>query len=180
MVRVWDGLQRGLHWLLAASVIAAWVSGHWAEQWFDEIHHMAGYLAGGIVLLRLGWGGIGSRYARLSQFMRGPHATDAYARQVIAGTEPRYIGHNPLGAWMVLALLAVVAALSLSGMLYIGDWLWGYAWLSDLHAALAWLILLLVLLHIAGVVFTSRRHRENLVTAMFTGRKRAAEGDDIE
>lgn len=178
-VRIWDRLQRGLHWLLVAAVVTAWTSGHWSTRFFDEIHHNAGYVVLGVVVLRLLWGFVGSRHARFTDFLRGPRVTWAYARDLRAGRERRYLGHNPLGAWMVLALLSVAAALVVTGMLYISDWLWGYEWLEQLHAALAWLLLALVAGHLAGVVFTSWRHRENLVVAMFSGRKRAAEGDDI-
>ncbi|CAN5273745.1 cytochrome b/b6 domain-containing protein [soil metagenome] len=178
-MRVWDALVRSLHWLLAAAVLIAWASGHWPGPWFDEIHHTAGYVAAGVVLIRLFWGFCGGRFARFSQFVRSPRATWRYAGQLCTAREPRYIGHNPLGGWMVLALLATVAAVSLTGILYTTDWLWGYEWLSDLHAALAWLIFALVIGHWAGVALTSWRHRENLVVAMLTGRKRAAEHADI-
>ena len=178
-MRVWDALVRSLHGLLAASVLIAWASGHWSTRWFDEIHDTAGYVAAGVVLLRLLWGFCGSRYARFTQFVRNPSATLAYAQQVRDAREPRYIGHNPLGGWMVLALLATAAAASLTGFLYTTDWLWGYAWLSDLHAALAWLMAALIVGHWAGVALTSWRHRENLAAAMFTGHKRAAERGDI-
>ena len=178
-MRVWDALVRSLHGLLAASVLIAWASGHWSARWFDEIHYTAGYVAAGVVLIRVLWGFSASRYARFAQFVRSPRATLLYARQVCAAREPRYIGHNPLGGWMVLALLATTAALSLTGFLYTTDWLWGFAWLSDLHAALAWLLAALIIGHWAGVALTSWRHRENLAAAMFTGRKRPAERSDI-
>jgi cytochrome b len=178
-LRVWDRLVRSLHWLLAASVLIAWASGHWLSRWFDEVHHGAGYVAGAVVLLRVGWGLVGSGHARFAQFLRGPRAVLAYARQLRAAREPRYLGHNPLGAWMVLALLIAVAGLTITGILYTSDWLWGYEWLEQLHAALAWLLMGLVLAHWIGVAFTSWRHRENLVAAMFSGRKRAAGPDDI-
>ena len=178
MIRVWDLLVRSLHGLLAAGVLIAWCSGHGLSRWFNEVHHTAGYLAGAVVAVRIVWGFAGTPYARFRQFVRSPRETWSYARQLGAGTEPRYIGHNPLGGWMVLALLATVACASLSGFLYVTEWLWGYAWLSALHAALAWLALCLVLCHIGGVVFTSIRHRENLVAAMFGGRKRAAAPND--
>lgn len=178
-MRVWDVLVRSLHGLLAVSVLIAWASGHGPDRWFDEIHHTAGYLAAGVVLVRLAWGFSASRYARFAQFVRSPRATLLYAQQVRAACEPRYIGHNPLGGWMVLALLATTAASSLSGYLYTTDWLWGYEWLSDLHAALAWLLAALIVGHWAGVALTSWRHRENLAAAMFTGHKRAAERGDI-
>ena len=81
---------------------------------------------------------------------------------------------------MVLALLTTVASASLTGFLYTTDALWGYAWLSTLHAALSWLALGLVIVHLGGVVFTSIRHRENLVAAMVSGRKRVAAQDDVD
>lgn len=182
MTLVWDALLRSLHWLLAAAVITAWTSGHFPAltgPWFDEVHHIAGYVAGTVVLVRVLWGFVGAGHARFAQFVRSPRAVLAYARQLRSAREPRYLGHNPLGAWMVLALLAAVFAASLTGLLYISDWLWGYEWLFDLHLALAWLLMVLVLGHWIGVVFTSWRHRENLVAAMFSGRKRAAGRGDI-
>ncbi|MCE4555506.1 cytochrome b/b6 domain-containing protein [Roseateles cellulosilyticus] len=178
-VRVWDGLVRTLHWTLAAAVATAWISGHWPPSHFDDWHHTAGYVAGAAVLLRLGWGWAGRGHARLASFVRRPRDVLAYARALRAGHEPRYIGHNPLGGWMVLALWATAFALALTGWLYTTDWLWGYEWLSDLHAWLAWGLLVLVAGHLGGVVVTSWRHRENLVGAMFSGAKRAPEGNDI-
>jgi cytochrome b len=136
-------------------------------------------VAGAAVALRLIWGVAGSRYARLAQFVRGPRTVLAYARAMRNGSEPRYLGHNPLGGWMVLLLWGAAAALFLSGWLYTTDWLWGYEWLSDLHAWLAWGIATLVVGHLGGVAVTSWRHRENLVGAMFSGRKRAPGADDI-
>jgi cytochrome b len=182
-IRVWDALVRVLHWTLAGAVATCWITGHWPPGHFDDWHHTAGYVAGAAVVLRLVWGfvgGPGSRYARLSQFVRRPRDVLAYARTMRAGSEPRYIGHNPLGGWMVLALWSVAAALSLTGWLYTTDWLWGYEWLSDLHAWLAWGIAALVAGHLCGVVVTSWRHRENLVGAMFSGKKRAPEATDID
>ncbi|MBW8843677.1 MAG: cytochrome b/b6 domain-containing protein [Burkholderiales bacterium] len=178
-IHVWDALVRVLHWTLAAAVTTAWVSGRWPPHDFDAVHHTAGYVAGAAVLLRLAWGFTGARYARLAQFVRGPRTVLAYARAMGSGHEPRYVGHNPLGGWMVLLLWSSAFALALTGWLYTTDWLWGYEWLSDLHAALAWLIATLVIGHLGGVVVASWRHRENLVGAMFSGRKRAPEGDDI-
>lgn len=178
-LRVWDLPVRVLHWTLAAAVATSWISGHWPPRHFDAWHHTAGYVAGAAVMLRLVWGLGGCRYARLTQFVRGPRAVLVYARALRAGREPRYVGHNPLGGWMVLLLWGAAAALSLSGWLYTTDWLWGYEWLSDLHAVLAWGLAVLVLGHVGGVVVTSWRHRENLVAAMLGGFKRAPGRDDI-
>ena len=170
LVRVWDRLVRLLHWGLVLSLSLSWL-GTFA---IAGVHQPLGYLALAIALLRLLWGGIGSRYARFAQFVRGPRATWAYLFAVLQRREQRHLGHNPLGACMVLALLANVAGLALTGWLYTTDRFWGEAWLESLHRWLTYSLLGLVALHIAGVVFTSWRQRENLVAAMLDGRKRAA------
>lgn len=179
-IRVWDALVRLLHWTLAAAVVSAWISGHWMPTDFDAVHHTAGYVALAAVALRLTWGLVGPRHARLAQFVRRPREVLGYARALRAGREPRYIGHNPLGGWMAAMLWGVAAAVAGTGWLYTTEWLWGYEWLETLHLALAWLIAGLVVGHLGGVVTTSWRHRENLVAAMFSGMKRAPEGDDID
>jgi cytochrome b len=175
-LKVWDRVVRGLHWLLVLTVVAAWVTGHWPK----SVHEALGYGAAGIVFTRLVWGFCGSPYARFAQFVRGPRATWQYTRLLARGAEPRTLGHNPLGAWMIVLLLACIAGLCLTGFLYTTDWLYGYAWLEALHSGLAWILLVLVLGHLAGVAFTSLRHRENLVVPMFTGYKRAADDDTAE
>ena len=175
-VPVWDGVVRWLHWLLVATVTGAWLTSIAQLRW----HEPTGYAALAIVAARIAWGFAGGPHARFASFVRGPVATVAYARSVLWRCEPRYLGHNPLGAWMVLALLACVAALGLSGWLYTAtDLFWGEPWLESLHAILAWLLLALVAAHLAGVVFTSLRHRENLVRAMVDGTKAAPRPGDI-
>jgi cytochrome b len=164
---VWDAPVRLLHWLLVVSLAAAWVT----SSRIGEAHEYIGYLAAATVLTRFAWGFFGSPYARFSQFVLAARPTLAYLRQVLTGTAPRYLGHNPLGGWMVLALLACVAMLALTGWLATTDLLWGYAWPVRVHAGFGWLLLGLVALHIAGVLFTSWQHRENLVRAMFSGTK---------
>jgi cytochrome b len=173
-LRVWDRPVRLMHWALVLALGLSWL-GTFA---LAGVHQPLGYLALGLVLLRLAWGVVGSRYARFAQFVRGPRATWAYARALVQRREPLHLGHNPLGAWMVLALLAHVPALALTGWLYTTDRFWGDATVEAWHLALAWSLLALVLLHLGGVLFTSWRQRENLVRAMFTGRKPAR--DDVE
>lgn len=164
---VWDLPVRVLHWLLVAAIAAAWITSSRTGQ----AHEYIGYVAAATVLARLAWGFVGSPHARFSQFVRAARPTLGYLRQVISGTAPRYLGHNPLGGWMVIALLACVAMLALTGWLATTDLLWGYAWPVRIHAGFGWLLLGLAGLHIAGVLFTSWQHRENLVRAMFTGTK---------
>jgi cytochrome b len=166
-VQVWDRPVRLLHWGLVLSLLLCWL-GTFA---LAGVHQPTGYLTLAIALLRLLWGFIGSRHARFAQFVRGPSDTWAYLRAMLQRREPRHLGHNPLGACMVLALLANVAGLALTGWLYTTDRFWADATVEQWHIALAWTLLGLVTLHVAGVLFTSRRQRENLVAAMFSGDK---------
>ncbi|MES2510857.1 MAG: cytochrome b/b6 domain-containing protein [Pseudomonadota bacterium] len=177
-VKVWDGLVRLLHWLLVLSVAVAWIS---TLGWgLLKAHEPAGYVALAVVALRLLWGFTGSRHARFAQFVRAPQTVHGYALKLKSGTEPRYVGHNPLGGWMVVLLLAVVAALGITGWLYTTDYFWGMAWLDQLHGALAWALLALIAGHLGGVLVTSIRHDENLVKSMVSGRKPAAAPGDID
>jgi cytochrome b len=175
VLKVWDSAVRTLHWAVVGAVAAAALS----VFWFGGIHEGAGYLALAAVGLRVLWGVFGSRYARFGQFVRTPSATLDYARRVWARREPRYLGHNPLGGWMVLALMGCVTGLAVSGWLYRSDRFWGDETVEAVHRALAWVLLGLFGLHLVGVVFTSRRHRENLVRAMLNGRKRSPAPGDV-
>jgi cytochrome b len=177
MVRVWDMAVRVFHWSLVASFGIAWAS---ADDW-RTLHEWAGYAAGGLILFRLVWGMLGTRFARFSQFVRSPGQVAAYLRDIATGREARYLGHNPAGGVMILALLAVMSALCFSGWLYTTDAYWGEEWVEELHEFLANAMLALVALHILGVVLASLRHGENLVRAMITGRKRnPALGDVLD
>ena len=174
-VKVWDRTVRVLHWSLVLAVAVAWLS---TVRGFGA-HQPAGYVALGAVLLRLLWGFVGNRHARFAQFVRPPGATLRYAAQHWRGRAPRHLGHNPLGGWMIVALLACVLGLGATGWLYTTDRFWGDAAVDSWHQALAWILLGLATLHVAGVVFSSSRQRENLVASMFSGSKRAPRGDDI-
>jgi cytochrome b len=98
---------------------------------------------------------------------------------VLAATEPRHAGHDPLGGWMVLAFFAGIAGLALTGWLYTTDPFWGDEIVERIHGALAWSLLGLVAIHVAGVLVASRRHRENLVRSMIDDRKRAPRDGDV-
>ena len=176
---MWGRLVRALHWTLVASVTLAWLSTIALLSAIGFTHQSAGYVALAAVLLRIVWGFGSSRHARFAQFVRGPRATLSYARAVAARREARYLGHNPLGAWMALALMGCVIALALTGWLYTTDRFFGDETIDAIHQVLAWTLLALTGLHLAGVTFTSLRHRENLVRAMFDGKKPAARDNDI-
>lgn len=175
-MRVWDRPVRLMHWALVASVAAAW----YTSSQIGPAHEVLGYIASALMAARVAWGFCDSRYARFAQFVRTPAATAQYLRSALAQRPPRYIGHNPLGGWMVLALLGNIALLGFTGWLYTTDEFWGYGWLAHLHASLGWTLLALIAAHMSGVALTSWQHRENLVRAMVTGDKPAAERDDVD
>jgi len=128
---------------------------------------------------RLPWGWLGPRHARFADFLHPPRHTLAYARSFLAATAPRYLGHNPLGGWMVVALWAAVAATSATGWLFTTETYWGIEWVEKLHKWCANVLLALATLHVAGVATACFRHRENLVAAMIHGRKRTPGLSDI-
>ena len=167
-VRVWDLMVRLLHWGLVLSLTLSWL-GTFAVA---GVHQPAGYVALALAMLRVLWGFVGGSHARFAQFVRGPRATWSYLVAVLQQREPRHIGHNPLGAWMILMLLASVGALALTGWLYTTDRFWGDEGVEMLHLGLAWALLALVCLHVAGVLHTGRRHHESLLLPMISGRKR--------
>ena len=175
-VRVWDPLVRIAHWSLIGSIVVAWFTRHGG----GAVHEWAGYLTIAVVSIRVVWGFVGPRHARFTHFVRPPAATSEYAALVYLGREPRYLGHNPLGGWMIVALLATALAAAGSGWLYVTDRFWGLEWVEELHIGLSNLLFGLAGLHVAGVVVASWRHRENLAWAMVRGNKREAGSVDID
>lgn len=166
-VKVWDPFVRLFHWLLAGSFAGAFIL---AEDG-GAVHEAMGYIALSLVIARIVWGFIGTKYARFAEFVPSPGQLFGYLRDVVARREPRYIGHNPAGAMMILALLGAVLATGLTGWLMTTDALFGVEWIEELHEGLATATLLLASVHVAGALYASVRHGENLVLAMITGRK---------
>lgn len=180
-VRVWDPLVRVFHWSLAAAFVIACLTG---DDWLD-LHVLAGYTVLGLVLFRVVWGVLGTRHARFTDFVSSPSATLAYLKDVITDRARRYLGHNPAGGAMVLALLVSLTFTTVSGLALYGheefsgplanltygtpDWLGNV--LEETHEFFSSFTLLLVLMHLVGVTLTSLQHGENLVRSMFTGHK---------
>lgn len=165
-IRVWDPAVRLFHWSLVAGMAVEFL----AEAGTD-LHEAVGYGLLGLVALRVLWGFVGSRHARFADFVTGPRAVLGYLGAVIRGHPRRYVGHNPAGGAMVLALLALVLATGGTGWAMTTDALWGEEWIEEIHEVLADATLVFIAAHVAGVVLASLQHRENLVAAMITGRK---------
>ena len=178
-IRIWDAPTRVFHWGLAASFTAAWLLR--GDQYL-HLHVMAGYIFVFLLLFRLYWGLAGSFHARFGNFRCSLSVAGDYLKQVLAGRPRRYLGHNPAGSWAVFLLLFLGLMISVTGVMTLGveeghgpaagilDRSWG-AQFHLLHEVLAWSMLLLVILHLAGVMLESRVHRENLPLAMITGYK---------
>jgi len=162
-VLVWDAAVRLLHWLLAGLVIFDMVQddGGWT-------HRMVGYAAVVVVVVRLSWAAFAPGLAGFASLKPSLTNTITYLR----GRAPRALGHDPLGIWMVWLLWLLVLLLGLTGWMSHLDAFWGDETIRAVHAWLANAILVAVGLHVAGVAVMGWHWRENLVAAMFTGRKR--------
>jgi cytochrome b len=181
-VRVWDPLVRIFHWSLVVAFATAFI----VEDDLLDVHVWAGYLVLTLIAVRLVWGVIGTRHARFTDFVRGPRQVLGYIRDAVRLKAPRYLGHNPAGGAMVVALLLLVGLTGLSGMALFGaqelsgplapllagtSAATGEA-LEETHEVLANVTLGFIVLHVAGVLFSSLVHRENLIGGMLSGRKR--------
>ncbi|MCW9089128.1 MAG: cytochrome b/b6 domain-containing protein [Gammaproteobacteria bacterium] len=177
-VRIWDLPTRLFHWLFAAACVTAWVSGD--EPRYTDLHLFAGYLALGLVLFRLVWGVMGGRYARFSQFVRGPAVVLSHLRHLFERERRHEPGHNPAGAVAIVLMLGLVFALGVTGLVVLGGEegfgpLAGFftvaqgVTLHGWHEWLGWALLIVVLLHLVGVALESVLQRRNLPRSMVSG-----------
>lgn len=204
-IKIWDPVVRVGHWTLVAGFFTSYLT----EDALQSVHVWAGYLVTCLLVIRVTWGVVGTKYARFSDFVRSPRAVTAYLGDVFRGHPQRFLGHNPAGGAMILALLLSLGITVYSGMKFYAidknagplaaiqppesitlhlvrvvssdaehdD---GYRedegskefW-EELHEIFANLSLALVFTHVGGVLLASWQHRENLVKAMITGRKRS-------
>lgn len=111
-IQVWDIFVRLFHWTLVLAFAVAYVSSE-AE---NELHIYAGYTVLGLIVFRVFWGLIGSKYAKFKDFIYSPKTVYHYIKSSRAGTAQHYLGHNPLGGWMVLAMLIMLFVVTLSGL----------------------------------------------------------------
>lgn len=167
-IKVWDPLVRTTHWALVCCVLGNYAFNEAGEIW----HEWMGYTATGIVLVRIIWGFVGTKHARFTEFFPTRSRLIPYVKLLLRGKEPRTIGHNPVGALMMLTLMLMVCFLGLTGYLMGTDTFWGDETIKGVHAVLANSLITLVALHVVAAVIESLRHRENLILAMITGKKK--------
>lgn len=185
-VLVWDRFVRLFHWATVMGFAGAYLSGEWKA---NERHLLIGYGLLVLWLARLLWGFIGTPHARFESWRTTPGDVRRYVQSLRTPHPLHYLGHNPLGALMVISLLTLLGAILFTGLLVAGAIEFegplllltrtftdaqAYA-VRDIHEALAALTLGLVVLHIAGAVTASIQHRENLILAMITGRKKTTQ-----
>lgn len=166
-LRVWDGFVRLFHWSLVAAVLLDYA----VLEEGETPHRWVGYAAAGLVLARCVWGFIGSPHARWSNFLPTPSKLRRQLADIASGEHRAYVGHSPLGAVMMMALMTLVLGLGLTGWLQGTDAYWGEEWLEETHEALASALMLLAAVHAAAALLLGRLERVNLVRAMVTGVK---------
>jgi len=168
-VTVWDPVVRLFHW----TVVTACILNLFVLEPGHALHRALGYAVAAALAIRLVWGFVGTRHARFADFFPTPRRLMPYLGALMQRREPRHLGHNPAGAVMMILLMLLLAGVCSTGWMMGLDAFWGEDWLQEVHGALANAILVLAFVHAAAAIFESLRHRENLVLAMVTGRKRA-------
>lgn len=198
-VAVWDLAVRLFHWSLVVFFTVAYLTAEESAQW----HAYSGYVVTGLVAFRIVWGFIGTKYARFSSFVFGPQVVRHYLVSMLSDHPRRYLGHNPAGGAMVVALLLSLSLCCWTGLVAYGkdgqgplahtgpavisvahahgdegedDGQDEELW-EEIHEVLSNMTLLLIGLHLFGVAYSSQLHRENLVRAMIQGRKESRPGD---
>lgn len=167
-VAVWDLPLRLWHWALAVSILAAWFT----PTVYDTLHRIVGYTVLGLLAFRLVWGFWGSRYSRFRMVGVRLRAAPHYLWNLRRGMTGRYIGLNPAGTLMLVALLLAIAISAITGAMSVTVTFFGLWWVEDTHAIASDAVIVLAVVHVLGVVLMGLLQRENLIRAMFTGRKR--------
>ena len=166
LIPVWDPMVRLFHWSLVGIMAYEFLG-----ESGDNLHRTLGYVALGLIAFRLVWGFVGTKHARFSDFVKSPLVVFDYVKSIVTGHPRRYLGHNPAGGAMVIALLVMVALVSGTGYAMRTEALWGQEWIEELHEGLANFMLFFIAAHVIGVIAASLQHKENLVRSMVTGKK---------
>lgn len=179
-IKVWDAATRLFHWGLVIGVVICWFTGD-DKGLAYRVHTLAGYVVLCLVLFRVLWGFVGNERARFGDFVAGWRTVRGYVAGLVRLRPPRYVGHNPLGGWMVILLLVMLLAILATGLLGAsgikGSLLEGLLTRAQahrfegIHEALANLLYFLVAIHVVGVLVDMLLTRENLIRAMFDGSK---------
>jgi cytochrome b len=186
---VWDVPVRAFHWtlvvLIATSFVTAQIGGN-----AMQIHELSGFTILTLVLFRLLWGVMGGTHARFHAFVRGPRVVWHYATSLLSGRPGFHPGHNPLGGWMIVAMLASVLLQAGTGLFANDDIITEGPLarhvskeisdlLSKIHEANSKLLLALIFVHIAAALYYFIARRDNLIASMVTGNKSVPKEEDV-
>ena len=181
-IRVWDLPTRLFHWTLAVtlvgSVVSAKIGGN-AMVW----HFRFGFVVLALVTFRLLWGVLGGRWSRFASFMYAPATVLRYLRGRAQPDEQLEVGHNPLGSFSVFALLGLLAVQVSTGLVaddeianlgplnrFVSSATAGQA--TSWHKAYGqWILITLVVLHVAAILYYLLKKRQNLIRPMLVGDK---------
>jgi len=186
-LRVWDLPLRLFHWSLVGLLATSWISAELGGNAM-QVHQWSGMSVLALLLFRLAWGVVGGTHARFVSFVRSPAAALRYACGLLRGDAPRYLGHNPLGAWMVLALLASLALQAGTGLFANDDIMIEGPLaarvsketsdlLTQVHEINFNVLLGLVGVHVLAALYYLMVKRDNLIAAMVTGNKQVDDPD---
>lgn len=167
IIKVWDPIIRIFHWSL--------VAGFTANALFTDpearLHEWIGYFLLALIAIRVVWGFVGPRHARFADFPPSVGAALDHLTEIVSGRRHAHVGHSPLGAMMVYNLLATITAIGITGYMMTTVAFFGVDWVEEVHELLVSWAELSIALHVAAVVFESRRLGINLPKAMLTGYK---------
>lgn len=176
-VLIWDVPTRIFHWLLVCGFVAAafiaFVFGEHSP--FFPYHALIGLILGVMVVLRVVWGFVGTKYARFTSFFFSPSAVLNYVTEVLRGVGTSHIGHNPGSAYAIFAMLVMMIGLPVSGIM-MGR---GGEVFEEVHEFFAYAMIAVVLIHMLGVALHTIRHNENITASMIHGQKEADVADAI-
>ena len=169
-IRVWSLFIRLFHW----GLVAAFLTSYFLDD-DPDWHENAGYVVLGLVILRLPWGIWGPARERFGDFVCRPSIFLRYLIALVRGKSERHLGHNPAGGYMIVALLIILIILTVSGAIMTTDAYWGNKIVERIHYTASDIAIILIAIHVCGGLVTSLLHRENLILAMITGRRRSGE-----
>lgn len=169
-VLVWDFPVRVFHWLLAISFAGAWFTSEGEAQ--QMVHYAFGYSACVLILFRIIWGVVGTRYARFTEFIKGPAETLRHIKSLFKLNQPLRLGHNPVGALVMISLMILILLIGLTGYWSVKEFLGEY--MSGAHEAISNLALGFVILHVIAAIVMSFLQKENLIKSMIIGKKQGA------
>ena len=181
-IAIWDLPTRLFHWALVVAVALSYATGGEEGRWFT-VHVLSGYAVAALLAFRLVWGFIGSAHSRFGDFIYGWRSVRDYVGRLVRLAPPRFVGHNPLGGWMVVAMIVVLVASVVTGLVsgelgetagpllgVLAPTASGEA-IAEVHEVLGNLVLALALVHIAAVFLDWALTGENLIASMLHGGK---------